>query len=370
MPRTGSTAVDCRSAIFWRGAGALGAACCLWLVAGLGCQAAVAPEASASPEALVAKRSDPAKAAKKGKPAAASASKVKTSRFAGAQRVIAIADLHGDWHATRQVFRLAGAIDQNDKWVGKGLVVVQTGDQLDRGNGEQLILDHLTEWQQAAKQQGGALHVLSGNHETMNVLGDYRYVTPGGFVDFEDAIPKSERILPDQVTSRLPVTMQARAAAFVPGGVYARKLSNHPVVAVVGDTLFAHGGVREAHLAYGIDRLNAEVKRWMQGKGKPPSLVLNDEGPVWTRYLSAGAPGRRACAELRRVLERTGTRRMVVGHTVQKGGISSACDNKVWRIDVGMAAHYGSSSVQALEITSAGVKVLRATKQPTAAAAE
>jgi hypothetical protein len=32
---------------------------------------------------------------------------------------------------------------------------------------------------------------------------------------------------------------------------------------------------------------------------------------------------------------------MVVGHTVQEGGITSACDGRVWRIDVGLAAHYG-----------------------------
>ena len=31
---------------------------------------------------------------------------------------------------------------------------------------------------------------------------------------------------------------------------------------------------------------------------------------------------------------------MVVGHTVQREGITSACDEKVWRIDVGLARLY------------------------------
>jgi hypothetical protein len=49
--------------------------------------------------------------------------------------------------------------------------------------------------------------------------------------------------------------------------------------------------------------------------------------------------------------------RIVVGHTVQDHGISSACDGKVWRIDVGLAAHYGGPT-EVLELTSGGAKIL------------
>jgi hypothetical protein len=34
---------------------------------------------------------------------------------------------------------------------------------------------------------------------------------------------------------------------------------------------------------------------------------------------------------------------MVVGHTVNREGISPACGEKVWRVDVGLAEHYGGS---------------------------
>ena len=46
------------------------------------------------------------------------------------------ATLHGDVSAFRSVLRLAGAIDETNHWSGGALVVVQTGDVLDRGDDE------------------------------------------------------------------------------------------------------------------------------------------------------------------------------------------------------------------------------------------
>jgi hypothetical protein len=54
----------------------------------------------------------------------------------------------------------------------------------------------------------------------------------------------------------------------------------------------------------------------------------------------------------------TSAKRMVVGHTVQRGGITSACDDRVWRIDVGLSRFYGGDT-EVLEITGDTVKKLR-----------
>src|SRR4051794_29951374 len=56
-------------------------------------------------------------------------------------RVVAIGDLHGDLDHARRALRLAGAVDAQDKWVGGALVVVQTGDEVDRGDDDRTILD-------------------------------------------------------------------------------------------------------------------------------------------------------------------------------------------------------------------------------------
>lgn len=58
--------------------------------------------------------------------------------------------------------------------------MVQVGDQLDRGDHEIEILYFLERLQQEAHAAGGALHVLTGNHETMNAQGRFRYATMEG----------------------------------------------------------------------------------------------------------------------------------------------------------------------------------------------
>lgn len=62
--------------------------------------------------------------------------------------------------------------------------MVQVGDQLDRGDQEVEILYFLERLQREAAAAGGALHILNGNHETMNVAGQFRYATSGGVSEF------------------------------------------------------------------------------------------------------------------------------------------------------------------------------------------
>ena len=268
---------------------------------------------------------------------------------------MAIGDVHGDYAATVAALRLAGAIDDQERWAGGALVVVQTGDQLDRGDGERKILDLLERLQGEARAAGGALHVLNGNHELMNAAGDLRYVTAGGFVDFAE-VPGVDTNDP-RAAGALPA-MRGRLLAFAPGGPYARKLAARPIIMVIGDTVFAHGGVLPEHVRRGIDAINEETQKWLRGEGEiSPDILQGDESPLWTRRFCQN-PGPRDCAVASETLAQLGVKRMVVGHTVHKDGIVNNCDGKVWCIDVGMAAYYGGHP-EVLEIVGDQVKPLR-----------
>ncbi len=270
------------------------------------------------------------------------------------ERLVAIGDVHGDLEATRIALRLAGAVDANDHWAGGKLVVVQTGDQLDRGDDERRIVDLLAALTEEAKAAGGALHVLNGNHETMNVAGDFRYVTPGGFSSFAEFASSTPR--PE--LARFSPAERGRAAAFLPGGPYALKLAERPTILILGDSLFVHGGVAPEHVRYGVDRINREVSQFMRGEIRElPPFLQRDDSPMWLRSFSDEPLVPNACARLEQVLGELGVRRMIVGHTVQRRGITSACGERVWRIDVGLARHYGGPR-QVLEIHEGKVRVV------------
>lgn len=244
-------------------------------------------------------------------------------------RVIAIGDMHGDLDAARRALRLAGATDAQDHWAGGALTLVQTGDVLDRGDDDRAIFDWLERLRPEAKAAGGELILLSGNHELMNVAQDFGYVTPNAFAAFDD--------------------LGGRAAAFRPGGVYALRIALRPFVVQVGDAVYVHGGVLPEHVQYGLARMQDELRAWLAGqRSELPALVVSPDSPVWTRaYSLPDQPN--DCARLTRALALLGAKRMVVGHTPQQHGITSACEDKVWRIDTGMSRFYGGP-VEVLEL--------------------
>jgi hypothetical protein len=252
------------------------------------------------------------------------------------KRLVAIGDLHGDLGATRAALRAAGGIDDMDRWIGGDLVILQTGDVLDRGDDESQIIELLDRLDREARAAGGAVIALIGNHELMNAAGDFRYVTPGGMRDFGGD----------------------RLHALGPGGRWAKGFARHDVVMIVGDTVFSHAGV-PGDWAAKIDEVNLSSRCWLDGQGaEQPTALTSDQSPVWTRAY--GIAGSEDCAALDQVLGQIGAKRMVVAHTVQEHGITSACGGKLWRIDVGLAKLYGGP-IEVLEVGDEP-KVLRGSR--------
>lgn len=263
------------------------------------------------------------------------------------ERLVAFGDIHGDLGALERALRLGGAIDADGRWSGGALWVVQTGDLLDRGDDEEAILDRLEALAGEADAAGGRVIVLNGNHELMNAQGDFRYVTEGGFEDFaEYARPGSGRR-----------ALRGRTAAFAPGGPIARRLAANATAIRVGGTVFVHGGIRPRVARIGLDRINADMRAFLGGAGPLAASLSGEDSPVWHRAYAL-EPDAATCAELASALEILGAERMVVGHTVQPSGISAACDERVYRIDVGLAEHYGGPT-EILEIRGDTVRVLR-----------
>lgn len=269
-----------------------------------------------------------------------------------ADRLVAIGDVHGDMTALRAVLTLADVIDGDGHWTGGETVVVQVGDQTDRGDEEREVLHWLEALAEEARAAGGAVYPLLGNHETMNVELDFRYVTEGGWADFADVSWDPA----DPLYAEFEPFERPRVAAFRPGGPYAALLAPHAIAVVVGGTAFVHGGLLPEHVAYGLDAINEETTAWMLGETEEPAVLLGEDSPEWSRHYS-DAPDWEDCLLLDQALEALPADRLVVGHTVQSQGITGACGDRVWRVDVGLAAYYGGP-VAALEILGDVVRSL------------
>jgi hypothetical protein len=71
--------------------------------------------------------------------------------------------------------------------------------------------------------------------------------------------------------------MRPRLAALRPDGpISCRFLADLPTVLVVGDSMFVHGGLLEANVEYGLERINAEVSEWEQRES-------HVSAPRWSR---------------------------------------------------------------------------------------
>eukprot|EP00887_Chlorella_sp_A99_P007487 scaffold2.g7487.t1 len=278
-------------------------------------------------------------------------------------RIVAIGDIHGDLHKALLCLEMAGVLDEDEggrvKWVGGDTTVVQLGDVLDRGDSEIATILLLRELDRQARAQGGAVWMLNGNHESLNVAGDFRYVTPGAF--WESAVAAGMREA-DVVGDQQGV-LRARWALYRPGGQMARELARNPTVLVVNDVVFAHGGLLPTHLKYGLQRINDEVSAWMFGvahddgsSAQPPFPAMGDANSVmWNRTF-----GKERISEYDRVqmnmqlngtLSALGASVMVVGHTPQMGGLNAECGGRVWRVDAGMSSGVLDAEPQVLELT-------------------
>ncbi|XP_055820030.1 shewanella-like protein phosphatase 2 [Solanum dulcamara] len=308
--------------------------------------------------------------------------------FPSPTRLIAIGDLHGDFQKSKESFKLAGLIDDHDKWCGGFTTVVQIGDVLDRGGEELKILYFLEKLKREAAKVNGNLITMNGNHEIMNVDGDFRYVTKEGLKEFQDwamwycvgndmkklcnglgekgcvkdlfeGIPFEFRGVKPEYFDGIRI----RIAALRPKGpISERFLSRNQTVVVVGDSVFVHGGLLPKHVDYGFENVNEEVRDWICGlKGRVSrDLVRGKDSIVWLRKFSNELAKDCDCSTLEHVLATIpGAKRMIMGHTIQESGINGVCNNQAIRIDVGMSKGCTNGLPEVLEIDrDKGLRIL------------
>ena len=324
------------------------------------------------------------------------------ARIEGARRVVAFADVHGAYPELISVLRETGVIDAALHWQAGDTHLVSTGDLVDRGADSRQVLDLLMRLEGEASKAGGAVHVLLGNHEVMNLVGDLRYVSAAEYAAFggpEDTAlreqtwqkvrkqePESDRAAFDTL---YPPGYFSHRKAFSPEGKYGAWLLQKPAVLVIGETAFVHAGLPPLVAELGLDatnaRLRAELADYLRSWSaietelqlarpigfldRPAALavnapeqskrvatlqegaVFNPTGPTWFRGQALCYPYTEA-DNLTAALKALNVKRVVVGHTVTPTGrVATRFDGRVIMLDTGMlrSAYQGNPAALVFE---------------------
>jgi len=273
-----------------------------------------------------------------------------------ANHIIVIGDIHGDYELVLKILKFSKVIDDDLNWIGGDIIIVQLGDQIDslrpsKKNNINLeandikILKFFNELNKKAEKSGGKVISLLGNHEIMNVLGDFRYVSKKDidyFKNYKDL--KTGKVFKNGI--------DGRKYAFSIGNEYANLLACTRYSAIIiGEFLFIHSAVLENFAKqFSIHKINTIVRKWLLNELKIQSeiadlnKIISNDSIFWNRvfgflppYLSIDNPD---CEKyIKPILKIYNVNGIFIGHTpqnlVHNVGINSTCDDKLWRVDSG-----------------------------------
>ena len=338
--------------------------------------------------------------------------------FPPVSKLIAIGDLHGDLVATILSLKKANVISMNVSlnekdikqihWTGGKTHIVQLGDQIDRVRPSELHDDLCSPYDpeliddegndlkimclfdfldNEAKKVGGRCISILGNHELMNVDGDFRYVSPNEFREFGNYF-NARRSLKNE---SFPYGFHERKNAFSPGGSMAYRMSQTRYSIVqVGSWCFVHGAIHPTIAKeYSFNDINECISKWLKGDNSKHNnrnldiLYHNEDdsmSPFWSRIysdLDTFDSNKKTMFEetIRNINIKNKhnqiipAKGMIMGHSPQfmyDKGINSSLNKRLWRVDVGVSKAFGKHDsdnngkyrkIQILEIIDDGKKI-------------
>lgn len=236
-------------------------------------------------------------------------------------RQLAISDMEGNLKGFLKLLIGNKVIDNQFNWTfGDGHLVL-TGDFFDRGTQVTELLWFIYSLEEKAKAAGGYVHFVLGNHEIMNLNGDFRYV--------------QARYMENAALMKMDYL-----SLFSEQTELGRWLRTKNIVEKIGDVLYMHGGISsEVNLFNAAAPKINELARPYYGDTSYlypnvyVEILFSDIGPFWYRGYYTGVK-KATEAQIDSTLSIFGAKYIATGHTIARDTISTWFHNKVFNTDV------------------------------------
>jgi Calcineurin-like phosphoesterase len=248
------------------------------------------------------------------------------------EKIVVIGDIHADYEILLAVLKKAGLINDKLEWIGGKTYLVMIGDLVDgkariddwNGDSDIKVINFLGKLIKLAKRKGGDVIILLGNHEFMNIRGNFNYSGSNGIKQMGGEL-KRLKYFNNQFLS------------------FAKKCF---LAVNIGGWIFCHAGiVPEISKKYSIPKLNAMLHKFLSTQMNLHEdtvffeIISGENGILTTREFGTNNIN---CKRLISTLENLNANHMVIGHTVQEK-VNDICNKKLWRVDVGLSRAFGNN---------------------------
>lgn len=293
-------------------------------------------------------------------------------------KIIAIGDIHGDFHVFIEILLKAELINFKDVnkinkydfnniyWTGNNTYVVQIGDILDGKRPNTLLSKEYYDEPMEIKLQnfliyidylarlnGGRVISLFGNHEL------YPYLK------YNDKVYEKNYVKRCDTKEYYKLFKKSRFKYYYPGNEGAILLGKHKYLLLqLGKYLFCHGSITKKFLdlyainttdsdgnnqkRVSIDKINEEMSNWLitGNKNKIPKFMSlkDDEHPLFSKVLTSPEyMSEEDCEKYTKDIFNyfNGVEYLIVGHSVHKK-INCIC-NCIYQIDTGLSRAFGET---------------------------
>lgn len=221
--------------------------------------------------------------------------------------ILVISDPHGNLEAFVSILQAQNVINEHYEWSFGTNHLVVIGDVFDRGNDVLPIFWLIYKLEEEARNAGGCVHFLYGNHEDLVLRNDVRYMN-----DKYNLLAKELNIKHSQL--------------WYADSELGYWLKNRNTIEIIGDNLIVHAGLSKEFLDgdWDIPEVNEIMQSYIgvdrkeRNKNKKAEFLFGSDGPIWYRGMVHSEEKYNPIAEndVDAILNKYNVNRIYVGHTI------------------------------------------------------